>query len=154
MKKYGYERGKGEELDPQSELLYSIFCVDRVFTDPHLKGLEDFTYLYKLIENNMEQGSALCVESIYSVSNNIDEFFKLTDVLDKRNIHIVAANESIENVTAFGRSMLKVLKGAYFVTQALENDELLQRVAIDKLKEGVNGIKKLYIKKNMLSAKK
>ena len=50
--------------------------------------------------------------SITYISKNINELFEFIDILDEKGIKFMALNEGIETVTAMGRGMIDLIRGA------------------------------------------
>ena len=105
--KVGYARvsSTGQSLDVQQEKLKDC---EKVFCEKKSGRTDDREQL-KMCLDFVRSGDVLVVTKLDRVSRSVRDLFNILNVLEKKGVHFVVIDQSIDTGTAEGRLMLGVL---------------------------------------------
>lgn len=141
----GYVRGYTQkEIISQSESLMLLNGIENIFSE--IIREDNWSYRNNRIKD-IPKGYVLVVVSITYISKNINELFEFIDILDEKGIKFMALNEGIETVTAMGRGMIDLIRGASGIIYLLNKKGITvpKTKALQQLKNGLEMIEKKYM---------
>lgn len=142
----GYVRGYTQkEINSQSENLMLLDGIENIFSEI-IRDEDNWTYRNNRLKD-IPKGYVLVVVSITYISKNINELFEFIDILDEKGIKLMALNEGIETITAMGRGMIDLLRGASGIISLLNKKGIAvpKTKALQQLKNGLETIEKKYM---------
>lgn len=126
---YGYARVSTEQqnLDRQIDALTG-YGVDRLYNEKMTGKRKDRPELKKLLES-LTEGDTVVVESLSRLGRSTRDLLELTELFEKKGVHLISLKERIDTSSSTGRLLFTLMSA---IAQ-FERD-----VIADRTREGLN----------------
>lgn len=126
---YGYARVSTEQqnLDRQIDALTG-YGVDRLYNEKMTGTRKDRPELRKMLES-LTEGDTVVVESLSRLGRSTRDLLELTELFEKKGVHLISLKERIDTTSSTGRLLFTLMSA---IAQ-FERD-----VIADRTREGLN----------------
>ena len=126
---YGYARVSTEQqnLDRQIDALTG-YGVDRLYNEKMTGTRKDRPELRKMLES-LTEGDTVVVESLSRLGRSTRDLLELTELFEKKGVHLISLKERIDTSSSTGRLLFTLMSA---IAQ-FERD-----VIADRMREGLN----------------
>lgn len=106
---YGYARVSTEQqnLDRQMDAL-TRYGVDRIYNEKMTGTRKDRPELKKLLEN-LTEGDTVVVESLSRLGRSTRDLLELTELFEKKGVHLISLKENIDTSSSTGRLLFTLM---------------------------------------------